>query len=412
MAALMLLGTISVSAAGPAAPPDSTATAENGIVTITWSPPSASNIIVQSGCTASNLSMTPVAKAFMAQHPSFDIRLAGGTNDFAFTEWTEGRSDIAQASRAINANEMAEAQREGLRPVDILIGAEAVAVLVNPDLGIEDMSMEQLRGIYNGSITTWSDVGGPDLPVERVGGMWGTNAYNLINSMVLSGDRYAIMSQYDAAAIPSEVIRRDGGIGFLLRGQVQPADESMVVGISAAEGSRYIKPDEGAVFSSAYPLSRTLHLVMDGEPDGALGSWISFILDPDKGQAILEENGFFSLPDGDRESGMKMIAGTLNETLAFHVYRSHDGTEERFVINGTTFTDEMPPLGVNITYQVSSVIDGEEGERSPPLHVFIPRVSTDETKGTPRESIYLLPVVGIVGISAVALLALVARRRR
>lgn len=412
MAALMFLGTMSASAAGPAAPSDSTATAENGIVTITWSPPSASNIIVQTGCTASNLSMTPVAEAFMIQHPSFEIRLTGGTNDLAFTEWTEGRSDIAQASRAINTKEMAEAQQEGLRPVDILIGAEAVAVLVNPDLGIEGMSMKQLRGIYNGSITTWSDVGGPDVPVERVGAMWGTNAYNLINSMVLNGDRYAVMSQYDAAEMSSEVMRRDGGIGFLLHGQLQPADESMVVGISAAEGGRYVRPDESAVFSSTYPLARMFHLVTDGEPDGALSSWISFILDPDKGQSILEENGFFSLPDEDRENGMRMIAGTLNEALAFHVYRSHDGTEERFVVNGTTFTDEAPPLGVNITYQVSSVIDGEEGERSLPMHVFIPEVPTDETKDAPGRGDYLLPMIGIVGISAVALLALTARRRR
>ena len=107
-----------------------------------------------------------------------------------------------------------------------------------------------------------------------------------------------------------------------------------------------------------------------------------------------------------------MIAGTLTETLAFHVYRSYNGVEERFVVNGTTFTDEAPPLGVNITYQVSTVIDGEESERSEPLQVFVPKGSTDEVDDAPGEGSYLLPLVGIVGLSAVALLALAARKRR
>lgn len=412
MAALLLLGTMSAAAAGPAAPSEAMARAENGDVIVTWAPPPASNIIVQTGCTASNLSMTPVAEAFMAQHPSFEIRMTGGTNDLAFTEWTEGRSDIAQASRAINAEERSKAREEGLQPVDIMVGAEAVSVLVNPDLGVEGLSMEQLRGIYNGNITTWSEVGGPDVPVERLGAVKGTNAYNLINSMVLKGDGYANMSHYDAADMPSEVMRREGGIGFLLHGQLPPGSEDMVIGISATEGGRHFRADEGTVFSSSYPLSRTFHLITDGEPDGATGSWISYLLDPDGGQAILEENGFFPLPADEREDSVSMIAGTLTETLAFHVYRSYNSAEERFVVNGTTFTDEAPPLGVNITYQVSTVIDGEESERSEPLQVFVPKGSTDEVDDAPGEGSYLLPLVGIVGLSAVALLALAARRRR
>ena len=53
MAALLLLGTMSAAAAGPAAPSEAMARAENGDVIVTWAPPPASNIIVQTGCTAS-----------------------------------------------------------------------------------------------------------------------------------------------------------------------------------------------------------------------------------------------------------------------------------------------------------------------------------------------------------------------
>ena len=61
-------------------------------------------------------------------------------------------------------------------------------------------------------------------------------------------------------------MRREGGIGFLLHGQLPPG-EDMVISISATEGGRHFRADEGTVPSSY--LSRTFHLIADGEPDGA-----------------------------------------------------------------------------------------------------------------------------------------------
>ena len=63
--------------------------------------------------------------------------MTGGTNDWPSRSEPRGQSDIAQASRAINAEERSKA-REGAQPVDIMVGAEAVSVLVNPDLGWRD----------------------------------------------------------------------------------------------------------------------------------------------------------------------------------------------------------------------------------------------------------------------------------
>lgn len=403
LVALACLGAMGVTTAEPVVPANGMAEVGNGSVTITWSTP-ARDIIVQSGCTATNLSVGPVAEEFMNEHPTFDIRLTGGTNDLAFAELIEGRSDIAQASRSINAEEKRRAEQEGLRLVDIMIGAEAVAVMVNPGLGVEGLSMEQLRGIYDGSITTWSEVGGPDVPVDRVGALTGTNAYNLINYMALNQSGYASMPQYAHEDIPSEVMGREGGIGFLLHGQVMPAHEDMVIGIASSDGGRYVMPSEETAFSSAYPLARPFRLITNGAPDGAVGSWIGYILDQDGGQSILRENGFYPLTDEERESGLKAVAGGLNETLSFHVYRSYEGTEERFIVNGTTFTDEAPPLGVAIKYQVSSVIDGAESGRSAPMEVTVPEPTDGGGEG------YVLPMMGIAG--AVGLVALAIWRRR
>lgn len=407
LVALMCVSALSASAAVPSSPSDGVATVDADKVNISWSPTFASSVIVQSGCTASNLSMAPIAKAFMTDHPSIEIELTGGTNTFAFTEWTEGRSDIAQASRAIDPVERSAAQKEGLDPVDIMVGAEAVAVLVNPDLGIESLSMEQLRGIFDGSINTWSAVGGPDVPVERVGTVQGKSAYNLIRSMVLNGAGYANMSHHDDVDVPAEVRSREGAIGFLLYGLMPTDAEDMMIEISVTEHGRPTVPEETTVYSSAYPLSRTFHLVTDGEPDGAIGSWIDFILDPGKGQAILRENGFIPLPESERMHSREKVAGTLSDDMVFHVYRSYEGNEDRFVANVTSFVDESPPMGVNVTYEVSAVVNGEESERSPPMTVFVPEKEGDAS----GVGSYMLPLLGIVGVASCALIILAVRKR-
>lgn len=411
LTALLCLGAMTTAMGDPGTPSGAALEVEDGKVMLTWSPPPPDNVIVQSGCTATNLSMGPVAAAFMAEHPSFDISLTGGTNALAFTSWTSGSSDIAQASRAIDAVERTAAEREGLEPVDIMVGAEAVAVVVNPALGIPGLNMEQLRGIYNGSIESWSDAGGPDVPVQPVGAQWGTNAYNLVSSMVLSGDRYAVMSQYDDADVPNEVRSREGGIGFLLSGKLPSGAEDMVIGVSATESGRYVEADDETVFSSAYPLSRTLHLVTDGEPDGAVGTWIGYVLGADEGQRILADNGFFALSDSDREDALGRIAGTMDEQTSFYIYRTIGGEEERFITNSTSFVDETPPQGVNITYEISPVIGGVEGERSSPMVAFVPAEAEAVIPGPEQEGSDLLPLVAVGAIAACAVLVLSIRKR-
>lgn len=408
---MLCLGAMTTAIGEPGVPSDGAVKVEDGKISLTWSPPPPSNVIVQSGCTATNLSLGPVAAAFVAEHPSFDVRLTGGTNAFAFKSWTSRLSDIAQASRSIDASERTAAIQSGLEPVDIMIGAEAVTVVVNPSLNIKGLSIEQLHGIYDGSVTNWSYAGGPAIPVERVGAYWGTNAFNLVSSMVLSGGDFAIMSQYDDADVPGEVRNREGGIGFLLSGKLPAGAEDMVVGVSAAEKGRYMTVDEESAFSSAYPLSRTFHLVTDGGPDGAVGAWISYVLDVDSGQRILEENGFFALSDGDRKYALGQIADTLDEQSSFYVYRTIDGTEERFTVNGTSYVDEAPPRGVNITYQVSYVIGGVEGERSSPVAAFVPLETRTADPGPEAEGGSLLPIVVVGGILAGVVLIMSLRRR-
>lgn len=76
-----------------------------------------------------------------------------------------GQLDIAQSSRPLTAAETAMAKQRGFSLEQRVVGVDGVAVVVNPSLEVAGLTTEQLQQIYQGKITNWQQVGGPDLPI-------------------------------------------------------------------------------------------------------------------------------------------------------------------------------------------------------------------------------------------------------
>lgn len=81
-----------------------------------------------------------------------------------------GETDIANASRPINEEEMASCEAIGRTPIEFRVGTDALAVVVNPDNEfLTDVTLEQLAMIYSADVTNWSEVdpSWPDEPILR-----------------------------------------------------------------------------------------------------------------------------------------------------------------------------------------------------------------------------------------------------
>jgi|GEM_PF-1393294 len=410
-AALLCLTTLLPVAAGIGAPSSEEAALEDGAVTVTWSPPPPVYKIEQVGCSATDRAMGPIAKAFMEEHPLIEIEHEGGTNAQAYEQWIAGMSDIAQASRAPEASERRWAEDAGLDLVNIVVGAEAVAVIVSPGLNITSLTVDQLRDLYTGAVTSWSQVGGPDRPVELVGTERGTSANALLNSMVLDGRTFANMTEVDDEEIPAEVRKRDGAVGILLSGLLPADDRELVVSIS--DGGEAFSPlDPADAFSSDYPLARTFSLTTDGNPQGAMATWLAYILDEDKGQRLLTEHGFLALFDDQREESLAQVGEALNETLTYRVYRTYGDTVETFDTSEPRFVDAAPPAG-NVTYEIAAVHGGEESKRTAPLSVEVSADGPADNGSKVGEVDLgtLLPLAAFGGIALVGVLVWARKRR-
>src|SRR3989304_5577378 len=105
------------------------------------------------------------AEAYQASHPGVRLSVTGGGSGTGLAALINGTVDIANASRAIKAEERTSAEADGIDPTEFIVARDAIAVIVNPNNPVSQLTLPQLTAIYSGQITNWREVGGEDRPI-------------------------------------------------------------------------------------------------------------------------------------------------------------------------------------------------------------------------------------------------------
>ena len=123
---------------------------------------------------------------------SIDVSIAGGGSGTGITALINGDVDVAQASRAMKQSEIDQAVANGVNPVEWRVAVDGIAIIVNSDNPIEVLTMEQLRGIYNGTYTNWNQVGGENGPVALYGRNRASGTYAYFRKWCWKKENYSI----------------------------------------------------------------------------------------------------------------------------------------------------------------------------------------------------------------------------
>ena len=108
--------------------------------------------IVLAGSTSVSPVMQVIADAYMALYPDVTIEIQQTGSGAGITSTIEGACDIGMSSRALKDEELAEGISE------TTIAMDGIAVVVNNENTVEDLTSEQIRQIFTGEITSWADV--------------------------------------------------------------------------------------------------------------------------------------------------------------------------------------------------------------------------------------------------------------
>src|SRR5512143_3212964 len=90
------------------------------------------------------------AEAYQKVNPDVRISVSGGGSGTGLAALINGTTNIANASRAIKKEEIADAQKNGIDPYEIQIARDAIGVIVNPQNPVQQLTLPQISDIYSG----------------------------------------------------------------------------------------------------------------------------------------------------------------------------------------------------------------------------------------------------------------------
>ena len=240
-------------------------------------------------------SVLPLAQAeaeeFLKENSGKSVSVTGGGSGVGIAALIDKQVDIATASRKMTTDEIKKANTNGINPVEHVIAYDGITVIVNPKNPVSKLTFDQLRGIYDGSISNWKQVGGEDKSIAIISRDSSSGTYaDFKKDVGFNEYRPDALTQATTGGIVSEVTQNPNAIGYI--GFAYVNKDIKVLSLDNGKGS--VLPTQKTILSGEYPLSRTLQIYTNGEPSGLTKEFMNFELSQ-KGQAIVSKVGYIPL---------------------------------------------------------------------------------------------------------------------
>ena len=211
----------------------------------------------------------------------------------------ENQADVAMIARPLSTVERSQYPNFDFK--EIQFGEEAAVLVVSRDVwdgGVHALTKEQAKGIHEGKIKNWKEVGGPDLPIigfapEKSSGIWACYVRWLYDDPATIRDsRFAQVKNDDEAR---EAVESTAGsitpVSMLYAG----SNHLHALAIKNDDG-KLIQPSAATVADHSYPMARPLIIVTKSRPLGDTWTFVEFMIG-DRGQQLVHKYNYFTLKE-------------------------------------------------------------------------------------------------------------------
>ena len=215
----------------------------------------------------------------------------------SFLQLIDGKVEVIFTARSISRDEAVYAEEKGVKLIEKPIAKDALAFLVNPVNPVENLSIEQIQGIYTGDITNWSEVGGIDTLITPYVRNRNSGSQEKFETMVMAGLTIKEFSELQVGNImmaPYYQLRDDeSGIAY------SPFYYYNVIvdnGFTKAIGVNGVPMTKENVRNNSYPYVTDVYAAVRSDIDKSSMAYKLFeYITSEEGQAIVEESGYVPL---------------------------------------------------------------------------------------------------------------------
>ena len=228
-------------------------------------------------------SVTPfaehLAELYQKQHQGTVINVQGLGSSAGIRAAIDGVAEIGMSSRNLKPEEAEALDQQ-------VIARDALALIVHPSNPIANLSGEQIRAIFSGTIRSWAEVGGPPQPIVLVSREAGSGTFGAFEELVMKGVPIvsSALRQGSNGAIRQIVAEDPNAIGYISLGIVDQTVKALSIdGVQAATTNV-----EGGQYKLVRPF---LFVWRKGHPLGPLAvSFVEYVMSP-AGQDELAKSG-------------------------------------------------------------------------------------------------------------------------
>jgi phosphate transport system substrate-binding protein len=256
-----------------------------------------------SGSTSSKKVVGKLAQVFNSLNQGAFIEVNGSGSENAIKSFLKGEVNQLNASRRIDAFEIAQAREHGVTNIkEIIIGVDAIGIIVNPRLGVHQLTLFELGQILSGEITNWKEVGGPSLKIRLYTRNNDSGTHHFMKGkFIKTSFRPDRVIKQNAKQIVEAIKQDMHGIGYVDLGSITENGHIPIEGIWAVnlsiDGQEAVSPFESkASRDGVYPLTRPIYQYFQGDIRQEVTKFIQFELS-DQGQEIVKSEGFLPLND-------------------------------------------------------------------------------------------------------------------
>ena len=235
------------------------------------------------------------AERFHQSNPEIRVIVNAGGSGVGINQAASKKIDLGMASREISSKE--RHQFEGTNLSTTTIGYDAVAVAVSSEIyeaGIKELSLAQIRAIYSGEISNWSQLGGPNLDILVLDKEASRGTRHVFMDIVF-GDEYAKAAGADLVLGSNNeeqtaIQQSDAAIGMLSHAWLNKE----VKGLGIRMGEETVEPSIENIVSGKYPIVRSLSLVYTIPLKPEALEFLNFLLGTE-GQSIVQKEGYVAV---------------------------------------------------------------------------------------------------------------------
>lgn len=246
-----------------------------------------SGSLVVSGSSAMQPLIAAAAEEFMAENPNADVQVNAGGSGTGLSQVSEGSVDIG------NSDVYAE-EKEGIKAdelVDHKVAVVGITAAVNPNVGITDISKEDLIKVFTGEITNWKDVGGKDQKIVLVNRPDSSGTRAVFNKFGLDDATPAEGITEDSSNTVKKILTEtEGAVGYLAFSYF--TDDSITA--LSVDG---VEAKEENVQNGTFPIWAYQHSYTKGEPKGLTKSFLDYVMSEDIQSTLLKEQGYLPVTE-------------------------------------------------------------------------------------------------------------------